>query len=114
METVWRQADEFSVPRIIFANKMGKMGADFAYSLQSIKNRLGVKEQEKRMRKLMKYATLSLQGAHVFKGTIIGRKLLDKSSNLLETVENEENAYQEFFDEEIKKIFTGESDKFEE
>ena len=42
METVWRQADEFSVPRIIFANKMGKMGADFAYSLQSIKNRLGV------------------------------------------------------------------------
>ncbi len=52
----------------------------------------------------MKYATLSLQGAHVFKGTIIGRKLLDKSSNLLETVENEENAYQEFFDEEIKKI----------
>ncbi len=42
METVWRQADEFSVPRIVFANKMGKMGADFAYSLQSIKNRLGV------------------------------------------------------------------------
>ncbi len=42
METVWRQADEFSVPRIIFANKMGKMGADFAYSLKSIKNRLGV------------------------------------------------------------------------
>ncbi|MCI5789341.1 MAG: elongation factor G [Tenericutes bacterium] len=42
METVWRQADEFNVPRIIFANKMGKMGADFAYSLKSIKNRLGV------------------------------------------------------------------------
>ena len=42
METVWRQADEFNVPRIIFANKMGKMGADFAYSLKSIKDRLGV------------------------------------------------------------------------
>lgn len=42
METVWRQADEFMVPRIIFANKMGKMGADFAYSLKSIKDRLGV------------------------------------------------------------------------
>ena len=42
METVWRQADEFMVPRIIFANKMGKMGADFSYSLKSIKNRLGV------------------------------------------------------------------------
>ncbi len=42
METVWRQADEFMVPRIIFANKMGKMGADFAYSIQSVKDRLGV------------------------------------------------------------------------
>ena len=42
METVWRQADEFMVPRMIFANKMGKMGADFNYSLKSIKDRLGV------------------------------------------------------------------------
>ncbi len=42
METVWRQADEFNVPRIIFANKMGKIGADFEYSLKSIKERLGV------------------------------------------------------------------------
>ena len=42
METVWHQADEFMVPRIIFANKMGKMGADFAYSLKSVRDRLGV------------------------------------------------------------------------
>ena len=42
METVWRQADEFMVPRIIFANKIDKMGADFNYSLKSIKERLGV------------------------------------------------------------------------
>ena len=42
METVWRQADEFKVPRIIFANKMDKMGADFSYSLKSIDSRLGV------------------------------------------------------------------------
>ena len=42
METVWRQADEFKVPRIIFANKMDKMGANFEYSLKSIKDRLGV------------------------------------------------------------------------
>ncbi len=41
-ETVWRQATEFKVPRIIFANKMDKMGADFAYSLKTIKDRLGV------------------------------------------------------------------------
>ncbi len=41
-ETVWRQATEFKVPRMIFANKMDKMGADFNYSLNSIKERLGV------------------------------------------------------------------------
>ena len=41
-ETVWRQATEFKVPRIIFANKMDKMGADFEYSLKSIDSRLGV------------------------------------------------------------------------
>ena len=41
-ETVWRQATEFKVPRLICCNKMGKMGADFAYSLKSIKDRLGV------------------------------------------------------------------------
>ncbi len=45
METVWRQADEFDVPRIIFANKMGKMGADFAYSVKSVRDRLGVNVQ---------------------------------------------------------------------
>ncbi len=41
-ETVWRQADEFKVPRLICCNKMGKMGADFEMSLKSIKDRLGV------------------------------------------------------------------------
>ena len=41
-ETVWRQATEFKVPRLIFANKMDKIGADFEYSLGTIKDRLGV------------------------------------------------------------------------
>lgn len=41
-ETVWRQATEFMVPRIIFANKMDKMGANFEYTLSTIKSRLGV------------------------------------------------------------------------
>ena len=41
-ETVWRQASDFKVPRIIFANKMDKMGANFEYSLKTIKDRLGV------------------------------------------------------------------------
>ena len=41
-ETVWRQATEFKVPRMIFCNKMDKMGANFEYSLSTIDNRLGV------------------------------------------------------------------------
>ncbi|GAB5052609.1 elongation factor G [Pediococcus ethanolidurans] len=39
-ETVWRQASDYSVPRIVFANKMDKVGADFDYSVQTIKDRL--------------------------------------------------------------------------
>ena len=41
-ETVWRQADDYNVPRMIFANKMDKIGADFQYSLDSIDERLGI------------------------------------------------------------------------
>ena len=41
-ETVWRQADDFNVPRIVFANKMDKMGANFDYTVSTIKDRLNV------------------------------------------------------------------------
>lgn len=41
-EDVWRKADDFKVPRMFFINKMDKMGADFSYSLGTIKNLLGV------------------------------------------------------------------------
>ncbi|HPJ23327.1 MAG TPA: elongation factor G [Bacillota bacterium] len=44
-ETVWRQANEYKVPRIVFANKMDKIGADFAYSIDSIHSRLGEKAE---------------------------------------------------------------------
>ncbi|MEM1011981.1 MAG: elongation factor G [Planctomycetota bacterium] len=40
-ETVWRQATKYSVPRICFINKMDKMGADFEFSFNSIRERLG-------------------------------------------------------------------------
>ena len=40
-ETVWRQASEYNVPRIVFVNKMDKTGADFEYSVNSIGDRLG-------------------------------------------------------------------------
>ncbi|CEN29413.1 MAG: elongation factor G [Lactococcus sp.] len=39
-ETVWRQATEYGVPRIVFANKMDKIGADFFYSLNTLHDRL--------------------------------------------------------------------------
>ncbi|KWZ73226.1 MAG: elongation factor G [Winkia neuii] len=39
-ETVWRQADKYNVPRICFVNKMDKLGADFDYSVGTIRERL--------------------------------------------------------------------------
>lgn len=40
-ETVWRQADKYKVPRICFINKLDRMGADFFFCVNSIKERLG-------------------------------------------------------------------------
>ena len=40
-ETVWRQADKYNVPRICFVNKMDKLGADFYFTVDTIKDRLG-------------------------------------------------------------------------
>ncbi len=42
-ETVWRQGDKYGVPRIVFVNKMDKIGADFFASVESIKERLGAR-----------------------------------------------------------------------
>ena len=40
-ETVWRQADRYKVPRIVFVNKMDKIGADFFNCVKMIKDRTG-------------------------------------------------------------------------
>ncbi|MEC4728991.1 elongation factor G [Shewanella sp. D64] len=40
-ETVWRQADKYHVPRIVFVNKMDRAGADFDRVIEQIRNRLG-------------------------------------------------------------------------
>ncbi len=40
-ETVWRQADKYRVPRIAYVNKMDRTGADFEFSLQTMRDRLG-------------------------------------------------------------------------
>src|SRR3989449_286836 len=42
-ETVWRQADRYKVPRIVFINKMDRTGADFFMSVKSIVDRLGAR-----------------------------------------------------------------------
>jgi elongation factor G len=42
-ETVWRQADKYKVPRIVFANKMDKIGADFFACVSDLVKRLGIK-----------------------------------------------------------------------
>jgi elongation factor G len=42
-ETVWRQGDKYKVPRIVFCNKMDKVGADFFRCLSDIKQRLGAR-----------------------------------------------------------------------
>jgi elongation factor G len=42
-ETVWRQADRYRVPRIIFVNKMDRVGADFARCLHMVRERLGAR-----------------------------------------------------------------------
>jgi len=42
-ETVWRQADKYKVPRLVFLNKMDRIGADFWMSVNSIAEKLGAK-----------------------------------------------------------------------
>ncbi len=42
-ETVWRQADRYAVPRIVFVNKMDRVGADFDMCLRMLRERLGAK-----------------------------------------------------------------------
>ncbi|MGE3832442.1 MAG: elongation factor G, partial [Parvibaculaceae bacterium] len=42
-ETVWRQGDKYNVPRIVFCNKMDKIGANFDQCISDIKTRLGAK-----------------------------------------------------------------------
>src|SRR5204862_179799 len=42
-ETVWRQADRYGVPRVIFVNKMDRVGADFDMCVNMVRDRLGAK-----------------------------------------------------------------------
>ena len=48
-ETVWRQATESGVPRIVFSNKMDKIGADFLYSVSTLHDRLQANEYREKL-----------------------------------------------------------------
>src|SRR5205807_5342254 len=42
-ETVWRQADKYTVPRVVFINKMDRTGADYLRTLEMVRERLGAR-----------------------------------------------------------------------
>ena len=60
-ETVWHQADKYKVPRLVFINKMDKIGADFENTVGMIKDRFGKK---------LAILTIPVGKEHDFKGVI--------------------------------------------
>ena len=115
-ETVWRQASEHRVPRIIFVNKMDKIGANLEASIESVKNRLGAKVAAVHLNigvedEFQGVIDLVLMKAYVFDGqpneeykTIdIPDELLDKANewrnNLIEVAsEYDEELMMDFLD----------------
>ena len=71
-ETVWRQADRYGVPRMVFVNKMDRQGADFLRVVDQIKKRLGANPVP---------IQLSIGAEEEFKGVI---DLIKIQSHLLE------------------------------
>ncbi|MEG2322354.1 MAG: elongation factor G [Bacilli bacterium] len=117
-ETVWRQATEFKVPRMIFCNKMDKMGADFAYSLKTIDARLGVNAKPIQWpigaeNEFDGVIDLVTKIAYHYDGEINeDATIIDIPSNLVKVVEEKRNelieAIAEFDDELMNKYLDGE------
>ena len=57
-ETVWRQATEYGVPRIVFANKMDKIGADFLYSVSTLHDRLQAMHTQSNCQSVLKMTSV--------------------------------------------------------
>ena len=123
-ETVWRQATEYRVPRIVFSNKMDATGADFDMSVNSIGNRLGAKAAaiqmpigaEQSFRGIIDLVTMKQhmynndQGTDI-KVTDIDAQYLDKATEMHQTMLE---AIADYDDDVMMKVLEGEEPTIEE
>ena len=120
-ETVWRQADKYSVPRIAFMNKMDRIGADFYVSVQTIIDRVGRKSgarfrfQSDENRNIADRSILMTMKAYVYDDETLGAKyriddipadLMDKAKEYREKMLD---AVAEFDDQVMEKYLNGQS-----
>ncbi|MFH1602007.1 MAG: elongation factor G [Candidatus Shapirobacteria bacterium] len=94
-ETVWRQADRYHVPRIVFINKMDKIGADFSNTLEMIKDRFSTQPA---------ILTFPVGQEHDFRGVIsvLEKKMLIWDKNELGTEYTQSEVPKEYQDQ-LKK-----------
>ena len=123
-ETVWRQATEYRVPRIVFSNKMDATGADFDMSVNSIGNRLGAKAAaiqmpigaEQSFRGIIDLVTMKQhmynndQGTDI-KVTDIDAQYLDKATEMHQAMLE---AIADYDDDLMMKVLEGEEPTIEE
>jgi len=123
-ETVWRQATEYRVPRIVFSNKMDATGADFDMSVASIGNRLGAKAAaiqmpigaEQSFRGIIDLVTMKQhmynndQGTDI-KVTDIDAQYLDKATEMHQTMLE---AIADYDDDVMMKVLEGEEPTIDE
>jgi elongation factor G len=95
-ETVWKQADEYEVPRIAFVNKMDRTGADFYNAVAMMKDRLKAKPL---------VLTLPIGSGELFNGII---DLLEMKSIIYE----DESLGEKFYKEEIPKDLENDAQKY--
>ncbi len=74
-ETVWRQADKYGVPRMIFVNKMDKIGADFFLSVQMVKDRLGANPIVLQLPLGVEFELRRHHRSHPYEGGGVGRRV---------------------------------------
>ena len=123
-ETVWRQATEYRVPRIVFSNKMDATGADFDMSVASIGNRLGAKAAaiqmpigaEQSFRGIIDLVTMQQYMYQNDLGTDIAVRDIDEQhlEKALEMHQAMLEAIADYDDEVMMKVLEGEEPTVEE